>query len=293
VVSHYLSYISIASMQDKTRTISFLAHNKRGTWKTNSITFHHLEPDEVIRIKDIIERHQSLPHAPPPSRSLKIQSPRFQYELPDPFVDFLRKIKAARNDDSKWIYIPSKYEMWRNSALVTLFFCLLTIWITIIIVLHFIVHHQAGRHFFANYILIIVPAIGLLTWFYYNLLLGKVVTTVVLTEKHILTMGYGLWFLISNTYRTGLYFMVSIPIEQNMNIVHTKMDVKTGSGRLWVSSSTAPFAMPGPDVMTRAEIVFRKQFEMMAMSKNLTPSASYTPPDSPIAGAAINDDVNV
>lgn len=160
--------------------------------------------------------------------------------------------------------------MWRNSAIGTLMFCIIAVWATSIIVLHFFVHHRI-RDYFSKYILIIIPVICFFTWIYYNVLLGKIVTAVVLTEKHIITMGKGLWFLVSNTYRNGLYFIVSIPIDRTINIVHTQLNLKDGSGKLWVSASNAPFGMQGPDVMVRAEIIFRKQFESMTMLRPQTP----------------------
>lgn len=59
------------------------------------------------------------------------------------------------------------------------------------------------------------------------------------------------------------------------------MNLPERDGRIWASCSTAPFGMLGPNVMVRAEIIFRKQFELAALLSSAScpfiPSPSPTP----------------
>ncbi len=162
----------------------------------------------------------------------------FQYELKDKFVDFLRKNKSARNDETRWICIylffpsslqlhvlitsstlvliraidtPTKIEMWKNSVVSMVILCIIGLWIASVILLHLAVHHRRVRHFYTQSIfyygyyvpflfpsdrfelwdiLICIPSVCVITWLYYNILLGKFITTVVLTEKRIFVACY-------------------------------------------------------------------------------------------------------
>jgi hypothetical protein len=62
-------------------------------------------------------------------------------------------------------------------------------------------------------------------------------------------------------------------------ITTQELDLADKTGRIWAATSTAPFGMLGPNVMVRAEIIFRRQFEV-ASSHSYFASDSDSDSDS-------------